>query len=260
MFNRRQAKIPQAVIERSRKNVIDVDTCTPKATKILYWIPELRLTVYDREVLLNPLGWLTDNLINAAQQLLKRAFPAVPGLQDVIKGIVFSYEVESGEFVQVVNNHHGHWLTVSTIGTLHPVVNVYDSMYRSVSTGVKAQIATLLHTEAKEITLNFMNVHIQAGGCDCGLFAIANATALAFGHSPGSFQYNQQKMRQHLFLAFKSNKYYLFQLRSIVVLLTQLCQSIHTPCTAYAECQRWRLWKTGWNAAHARSGIITTPV
>ena len=198
MFNRRQAKIPQAVIERSRKNVIDVDTCTPKATKILYWIPELRLTVYDREVLLNPLGWLTDNLINAAQQLLKRAFPAVPGLQDVIKGIVFSYEVESGEFVQVVNNHHGHWLTVSTIGTLHPV--------GMTSTGVKAQIATLLHTEAKEITLNLMNVHIQAGGCDCGLFAIANATALAFGHSPGSFQYNQHKMRQHLFSCFQKQQ------------------------------------------------------
>ncbi len=190
MFNRRQAKIPQAVIERSTKDVIDVDTCTSKSTEILYWIPELCLTVYDREVLLNPLGWLTDNLINAAQELIKRAFPAVPGLQDVIKGVVFSYDVESGEFIQVVNNHHGHWLTVSTIGTLHPVVNVYDSMYRSVSTGVKA---TLLHTEAKEITLNFMNVHIQAGGCDCGLFAVANATALAFGHSPGLFQYNQNQ-------------------------------------------------------------------
>ena len=74
------------------------------------------------------------------------------------------------------------------IGTLHPLVNMYDSMYRSVSTGVKAQIATLLHTETKEITLNFMNIHIQAGGCGCGLFAIANATALVFGHSPESFQ------------------------------------------------------------------------
>ncbi len=82
---------------------------------------------------------------------------------------------------------------------VHPVVNVYDSMYRF---GVKAQSATL---EAKEITLNFMNVHIQAGGCDCGLFAIANATALAFGHSPGSFQYNQNKMRQHLFSCFQKH-------------------------------------------------------
>ena len=26
--------------------------------------------------------------------------------------------------------------------------------------------------------MNFMNVHIQAGGSDCGLFAIANAVAL----------------------------------------------------------------------------------
>ena len=35
--------------------------------------------------------------------------------------------------------------------------------------------------------------------------------------------------------------------------------SAHTT-SAHLECQRWRLWKTGWNAAHARSGIITTPV
>ncbi len=213
MFNLRQAKIPRAAIEQSRKEIIDVDTCTPKSTEIQYWIPELHLTVNDREVLLNPLGWLTDNLINAAQELIKRASPAVPGLQDVIKGAILSYDVESAEFVQILHNHHGHWLTVSTIGTVHPVVNVYDSMYRSVSTGVKAQIATLLHTKAKEITLNFMNVHIQAGGCDCGLFAIANATALAFGHSPGLFQYNQPQMRQHLLSCFQNQAITIFPMK-----------------------------------------------
>ena len=99
-----------------------------------------------------------------------------------------------------------------------------------------------------------MNVNIQAGGCDCGLFTIANATALAFRHSPGSFQYNQHKMRQY---AFKSNELYLFQL--IVVLQIQLCQLIHIPRALSMQNQRWQLWKTGWNAANAKNGIITTP-
>ena len=62
----------------------------------------------------------------------------------------------------------------------------------------------------KKSLYNVMNVHIQAGGCDCGLFAIANATALALalalGHSPGSFQYNQHKMRQHLFSCFQKQQ------------------------------------------------------
>ncbi len=37
----------------------------------------------------------------------------------------------------------------------------------------------------EEIT-HIMNVHIQAGGCDCGLFAIANAIALVFGYLPNT--------------------------------------------------------------------------
>ncbi len=46
----------------------------------------------------------------------------------------------------------------------------------------------------------------------------------------------------------------------IVVLQIQLCQLIHTPALSmHAECQRWQLWKTGWNAANAKNGIITTP-
>ena len=152
MFIRRQAKIPKAVVEQSRKHVIDVDTYKPKATaslKVQYWIPELKLTVHDKDVLLNPLGWLTDNLINAAQELIRREYQAVPSLQDVTNGRTLSYDGEAGEFVQIVHNQHGHWLTISTIGVNHPAVSVYDSMYRSVSTQVKAQIAALLHTEAR---------------------------------------------------------------------------------------------------------------
>ena len=54
--------------------------------------------------------------------------------------------------------------------------------------------------------MNFMNVHIQAGGSDCGLFAIANAVALASGQSPGMFQYDQQRMRHHLWKCFQNRK------------------------------------------------------
>ena len=98
-----------------------------------------------------------------------------------------------------------------------------------------------------------MNVNIQAGGCDCGLFAIANATALAFGHSPGSFQYNQHKMRQY---AFKSNEL------PINCCAPDSIVSIDTypaHCLCMQNARDWQLWKTGWNAANAKNGIITTP-
>ena len=69
-----------------------------------------------------------------------------------------SYDVEAEEFVQIVHNQHGHWFTISTIGVNHPAVNVYDSMYQSVSTQAKVQIAALLHTKAREITLTFIKL------------------------------------------------------------------------------------------------------
>ena len=48
------------------------------------------------------------------------------------------------------------------IGTSHPDVHVYDSMYPSAGTLVKAQTAALLHTESPAIRLQFMNVQMQA--------------------------------------------------------------------------------------------------
>ena len=43
-----------------------------------------------------------------------------------------------------------------------------------------------------------MDVQMQSGTYDCGLFAIAFATALVGGEHPGKFLFNQDSMRQHL--------------------------------------------------------------
>ena len=53
---------------------------------------------------------------------------------------------------------------------------MFDSMYMCLPTKVKAQIATLLATEQPAIKVNYMDVHMQSGGYDCGLFAIAFAS------------------------------------------------------------------------------------
>ena len=87
-----------------------------------------------------------------------------------------SFNIHRSEFVQIVNNSRGHWLTLSTVGTRHPHVHVYDSMYPAVNTSVKAQIAAILHTQSPVIHLQVMNVQMQAGESDCGLFSIEFAT------------------------------------------------------------------------------------
>ena len=141
LFQCRQARVKDTV----NPEVVDVETYMPKKNyQMKMWLPDLGLTDDDRQILLHPLGWLTDNIINAAQNLLKQAAPHVSGLQDVTRGMVHSFDVETGEFVQVLNNQRGHWLLVSTIGCPHPSVHVYDSMLRSAGTHVKSQPSSTL--------------------------------------------------------------------------------------------------------------------
>ncbi len=103
----------------------------------------------------------------------------------------------SWESVQVLNGR-GHRLTISTIGTSHPEVHLYDSVYPCAGTHVKAQVAAILHSETPSITLQFMNDQMQAGLYNCGLFAAAFATALALGKPPGEYHFTQDKMKRFL--------------------------------------------------------------
>ena len=184
----------------SPKDVIDVDSHVyePKSANQTPWLPELGLSTSDRDVLHSPIGWLNDSLINAAQRLLKEVNPAMPGLQDVTLGLTWNFCVEPHEFIQILHTGRGHWLVVSTIGVQHPVVQVFDSLYTTASTTLKKQIATFLTTMKPSITLHFMDVQMQSGGSDCGLFAIAFATALVDGKKPGKFLFQQGGMRAHL--------------------------------------------------------------
>ena len=64
-------------------------------------------------------------------------------------------------------------------------------MYPSVGTYTKKQVASIVCTKKKAIKLKIVDVQMQAGGCDCGLFAVAFATALANGIPPGKFTFDQ---------------------------------------------------------------------
>ena len=141
------------------------------------WIPELGLRKFDKKVLQSETGWLNDNIVDAAQILLKKVCP-FQGLQKVSLGMTLIFEVQRGEFIQILNTGAGHWVTISTIGTDHPVVNIYDS---AACDELQQQIASILITPHSSIILHFIDVQLQSRSSDCGLFAIAYATALVFG-------------------------------------------------------------------------------
>ena len=73
-------------------------------------------------------NWLTDDIITAVEKLMKIAYPHTGGLQPPILGETLGYAIEKGEFVQVLNVRHCHWITVSTIGCPKGQVNVFDSL------------------------------------------------------------------------------------------------------------------------------------
>ena len=143
------------------------------------------LTHKERGILLSPREWLSDTIINASQVLLKQG-SGMHGFQETTLGMTLAYDVLWGGFVQILHDGFGHWLTISTIEATSPTeVFVYDSMYTTISTNVKRQIAAIMARPEEKITVNMMDVQKQAGGSDCGLFAIAFATALLNGKQPG---------------------------------------------------------------------------
>ncbi len=79
------------------------------------------------------------------------------GLQDVILGQTLAFQVMSGQdFVQVLNTGKGHWVTISTIGCQRNEVDIFDSLYPTLSSQLQMQISVLLCTKEKSITVRFV--------------------------------------------------------------------------------------------------------
>ena len=65
------------------------------------------------------------------------------------------------ESVQILHSGGNHWITISTVGTKHPTVKIFDSLYNELPWETKEQIAALLQTKESAITLEFANVQVK---------------------------------------------------------------------------------------------------
>ena len=50
-----------------------------------------------------------------------------------------TFAIQPGELIQIISTGQGHWVTIFTIGTSHPIVNVYASLYPCAGAHLKAQ-------------------------------------------------------------------------------------------------------------------------
>ena len=132
--------------------------------------------------------------------LLKQRY-GTPGLQNSLLGPTGVFEVIGGrkEFVQVLPCNNDHWLKISTID-FYPVIKVYDSRNTAIFFSTKQQICSILVSTEHVISVEFVAVDRQNNSDDCGLFALAFATALCVGEDPQYLHFNTEgtSMRVHL--------------------------------------------------------------
>ncbi|KAL5515867.1 hypothetical protein EMCRGX_G001108 [Ephydatia muelleri] len=175
---------------------VEVESYVPLAQdEVQHWVPGL--TTEDKKMITSG-GWLSDEIVDAGQKLLKSMYPHIQGLQEVALGMVLSYSIAKSEFIQIMNTGKHHWVTVSNINCNDEEIHVYDCASGSPTSSLLNQIASIVCTPKDIIKLTYVDVQMQQGCDDCGLLAIAFATSLARGEQPGSFFYQQKAMRKHL--------------------------------------------------------------
>ena len=115
--------------------------------------------------------------------------------------------------LQILHVNGCHWIAVSTVDCTASTedIVVYDSKYASLSTETKLLLSQLVHTDKPAFTVKVASVTKQSGSADCGVFAIAYITSIAFGLDPAQYVFNQAAMRPHLQKCFEEKKSHLSQ-------------------------------------------------
>ena len=97
--------------------------------------------------------------------------------------------------LQILHVNRDHWIAVSTVScTDNEDIIVFDSKY-SLSTGTKLVLSQLIHTDKPSFNVKIASVSKQSGSADCGLYAIAYITSIAFGLNPTLCVFEQSAMR-----------------------------------------------------------------
>ena len=144
-----------------------------------------------------PHGWLDGTIIHSAEVRLQEINPLIEGFQRPTLGPVRHFSVVSGEFVQIWHTGQNHWVCVSSVACIPGTVRLFDSLYHDIiSQDVEDQVRDLLANSFQK--LEYAPCQQQTNSSDCGVFAIAFATALVFGSNPQNLNFDIAKMRPHL--------------------------------------------------------------
>ena len=88
-------------------------------------------------------------------------------------------------------------------------MKVYDSLWKTdISPSVHLQLGAIYREKAKRGSLNVDICHVehQTGSSDCGLYAVAYATDLAYGNDPSKISYCSDELRPHFIKCLENTK------------------------------------------------------
>jgi len=171
----------------------------------------VKLTADQESVLLGS-DRLCDDIIDKAQGLLASQCPQIGGFQNAFLFGASPAQMSASSpvkpWIQILHVNGNHWVTASNIRTEGNTVTIYDTRHPTTFTTDNIKQLSMLSrhfTKDSPLRLKFANVQRHVGANDCGLFAVAMATALAWGEDPSLLVFEQARMRKHLLDCFRRN-------------------------------------------------------
>jgi len=161
------------------------------------WLKMFKFTllVSDKQILTTTGLPLTDKHVNLSQAMLKKQFLLINGLQSTLfQSKKLSRRLKSG--VQVIFCRNNHWITVykSESDAGLDIITVYDSIFTSVNEASRRIITNLFDVSEEFQVVMGLSQKQEEGSNNCGLFAIAVATTLAFRNDPSELVFVEREM------------------------------------------------------------------
>ena len=157
---------------------------------------------------------LSDLYVNMAQNLLKAQFPQLNGFGSTLlqgKELPVQSTDAVKNKVQIIHcDKRHHWIVATTVKCENGQVLVIDSLYKSIDDETKSTVCRLFQSKEPPV-IKVINPQRQKGSKDCGLFAIAFATAIAFDENPVKKDLSRSQcgpILQHVFNATKSHNFH----------------------------------------------------
>ena len=155
-------------------------------------------------------GELTDKHIGFAQKLTKAQFTLIGGLKSTLLQQKSMKGACTTNTIQIIHcKKQGHWIVASTKWCKPGDVNIYDMLFSKLDAEGRTTVKQMFGLKQMKC-INMVNVQKQEGSRDCGLFAIAMMTSLAYDEDPSAITYDQSKMRSHLIECFVAQEFTTF--------------------------------------------------